>query len=251
MPVALGPCSELFKFPHSNLHKNAKLRLDADDRSFIEDLGGIYFIRSGDYIKIGKSTNFSARLAQLQTAHFNLLELIHSIPIMFDHKMSVAEGALHKYFRNNLTESKNEWFHFRGELKRFIESKPTLHDLIDLIFNSSDPDLQRRISYLKYYPSKDALTIYSRESCIRRNASLSAQAMEELQVMLLNYKISKPNYSRYGKPFENWLEFAECFFDNFDSNPSFNSFRYENNRLAGLRFTISRLKKIEANGILL
>lgn len=251
MPAAQGPCSELFEYPHSNLYKNAKLRLDADDRDFIKDLGGVYFIRSGDYVKIGKSRNFSNRLTQLQTSHFNLLELVHSIPIMFDHKMSVAERALHKYFKDDLTESRNEWFHFRGELKKFVESKPTLHDLIDLISSSSDPNFEWQIRDLKDYPSEDAPMIYSSESCIRRDESLSAQAMEELQLMLLNYKVSKPNYSRYGKPLENWLEFAEYFFDNFWTSPSFNCFRYANNRLANIRFTISQLKKIEANGILL
>lgn len=251
MPAAQGPCSELFKYPHSNLYKNAKLRLDRFDRDFIEDLGGVYFIRSGDYVKIGKSRNFSNRLTQLQTSHFNLLELTHSIPIMFDHKMSVAERVLHKYFKDDLTESRNEWFHYRGELKKFVESKPTLHDLIDLISNSSDPFFESQIRYLKDYPSEDAPTIYADESYIRQDASLSAQAMEELQLMLLNYKISKPSYFRYGKQLENWLEFAECFFDNYYPVPSFNCFRYADDRLANIRFEISRLKKIEANGILL
>ena len=75
--------------------------------------------------------------------------------------------------------------------------------------------------------------------------------MEELQLMLLNYKISKPNHRRYGEQLENWLEFAEYFFDNSWTSPSFNCFRYADDRLANIRFEISRLKKIEANGILL
>lgn len=258
MPAAMGPCSELSEFPHSNLHKNKKLRLDYRDRDFINSLGGVYFIKSGDYVKIGKSQNPSARIAQLQTAHFNLLKLIHKIPTYYDEKALIAEKALHKYFRNYLTESKNEWFRFEGELKVFIESKPNLHDLIDLFSkclsspqsDSDAPCHRSEINSLKKYPNEKN-SFDDDSGYIRRSAAESAQTMEDLQLMLLNYKISRPKKFNRGRPCKDWLEFTKCFVCDSDACPSFSDFKYENSRLSRLRLHINRFQKFEANEILL
>lgn len=76
-------------------------------------LAGVYFVRSGNLIKIGTSTNVNARLAALRTMSALPLEL-----------MAVAEGgyteegAVHQRFAS--LRQHGEWFTAAPELLAFV-----------------------------------------------------------------------------------------------------------------------------------
>lgn len=63
----------------------------------------IYFIRNGDFIKIGRAKNPDVRLAQLQTAHPHKLALVCTMEGGPD-----VEKALHNHFAAN--RANGEWF---------------------------------------------------------------------------------------------------------------------------------------------
>ena len=76
-----------------------------------------YFVRCGDFIKIGQSTKVSNRLSQLQVSNPQPLELLLCLP----NRMGFREEDLHYRFRNQ--RQAGEWFLYEGELKNFILEK--------------------------------------------------------------------------------------------------------------------------------
>lgn len=79
-----------------------------------ESEGVVYFVRGGDYIKIGYSTKWRGRMAALQTASPVPLELLHVEP------GNVAkERAYHRHFKH--LHSQGEWFRASCELLSYIE----------------------------------------------------------------------------------------------------------------------------------
>ena len=78
----------------------------------------IYFVKSGDYVKIGLSSNIKERLTDLQTGNPEPLELLYSYPIK-KHKPINIEQAHHYRFRKH--HHYNEWFHLSDEIKNYIE----------------------------------------------------------------------------------------------------------------------------------
>ncbi len=80
----------------------------------------IYFVKSGDYVKIGNSSNIKERLTDLQTGNPEPLELLYSYPINNKrHKPTNIEDAHHYKFRKH--HHCNEWFHLSNEIKNYIE----------------------------------------------------------------------------------------------------------------------------------
>lgn len=75
----------------------------------------IYFIRSGDFIKIGFSKNTDYRMRHLQIANPHPLELV--IEIEGD---KMIENYLHLILKRE--HHRGEWFHFNETVARFIEA---------------------------------------------------------------------------------------------------------------------------------
>jgi hypothetical protein len=76
----------------------------------------VYFIRSGDYIKIGCTTNIDARLDQFRTSNpiIELLALIRG--------GREEEHKLHQRFEELRLKANREWFRYDDELKDFVEN---------------------------------------------------------------------------------------------------------------------------------
>ncbi len=78
--------------------------------------GGVYFIRSGDYVKIGVAMNVARRFATLQVAHPEDLELLLEVP-----GGPVQEAALQKQFCRYRV--RGEWFRLSDEIETWIEEQ--------------------------------------------------------------------------------------------------------------------------------
>lgn len=76
--------------------------------------GHVYFIRVGDFIKIGWSTRPMDRLRQLQTSHPDELEIMGTIK-----GERSLEGKIHKRFSKNRV--RGEWFEEDGPLLDYID----------------------------------------------------------------------------------------------------------------------------------
>ena len=87
----------------------------------------VYFIRHQGHIKIGKSVDPWKRLASLQTAHYEPLEMLAIMPGSED-----LEHGLHRAFGKYM--KRGEWFQENGELLAFIE-----------IVKATFPDAQRNL----------------------------------------------------------------------------------------------------------
>lgn len=74
----------------------------------------VYFIRCGDYVKIGVTGNIEGRLKALQTANALLLELLTHIPGSYEdeHRLHAQFAALHH---------RDEWFRYEAELREYVE----------------------------------------------------------------------------------------------------------------------------------
>lgn len=85
--------------------------------------GWIYFVRSGNYIKIGHSTRIASRLHDLQIGSPEKLEIM-----TIEAGGRAEEIRIHKMFKEEYL--RGEWFNFTGDLKRYVESKPISDDEI-------------------------------------------------------------------------------------------------------------------------
>lgn len=74
----------------------------------------VYFIKSGDLIKIGCSANISKRMADIQTWSPYKLELLAIMPGNVR-----VENALHSYFEDEWSHA--EWFHPSARLLEMID----------------------------------------------------------------------------------------------------------------------------------
>lgn len=73
----------------------------------------VYFIREGQMVKIGRSTDPSARLRDLSVSNHRQLEMLATIP--GDNK---REKALHRRFAKH--HIRGEWFHLSGPILKYI-----------------------------------------------------------------------------------------------------------------------------------
>lgn len=264
MPKPQGPCSELHKYPHSNLFKNRELRLNPRDWGvYLENPtpGGVYFIQSGEYVKIGKSKQPKNRVASLQTAHFRKLQLLHVINFSSEYRIDFAEKCLHEIFKDKLTESKNEWFLYKGKLREFIDSKPDQADFAKLANECLGDEIMKKdfnLIFRSHWESDYFCT--GEANSIQRQAKDAAKTLEYLQYMLLDIKASKPQpceeWAIYSADDEtkdwDWVEFTELFINaSFVSEPRFcpmlSWFFDEKDRLSKLKTKISHRGKLAAN----
>lgn len=73
----------------------------------------IYFIRSGEYVKIGVSDNPRGRITAIQTSNPNPIEVLGIVPGSYD-----LEAELHQRF--SFLHHKNEWFQDAEPIRRVI-----------------------------------------------------------------------------------------------------------------------------------
>jgi len=262
MPRPQGPCSELHKYPHSNLFKNRQLRLKTWQwgRGKNASFAGVYFIKSGEYVKIGRSKQPKNRLAEIQTAHFRKLQLLHVINFSTTERIYFAEKALHKIFADQLTESGNEWFSYEGKLREFIEIKPTQADFIKLMNECLTDEIMKKEFACVFNTNWNGnyFNTFKADS-IQKQAKDAAETLEYLQYMLLDIKASKPQRGETWKIFYDydtedwdWVDFTEAFINaNFLSGPRFYPrfavFRHEKRLLSELKAEISSEGQLAAN----
>lgn len=85
---------------------------------------GMLSERQRRLVKIGRSKNPEARMADLQTGHPKKLKLLHKIKCKSERDARYAEKVAHRIFRHR--RRKGEWFEFRAqemELLRMIMKK--------------------------------------------------------------------------------------------------------------------------------
>ena len=87
----------------------------------------VYFVKSGDFMKIGYTKNVSKRIAQLSTGSPQKLELMGIVFGGVD-----TEKEYHTIFSS--LHHKKEWFRYDGILKAFF-SKSRIPDKEDISFN--------------------------------------------------------------------------------------------------------------------
>jgi hypothetical protein len=82
--------------------------------------GVVYFVQSGQFIKIGHSKKWPERLSVLQTGSPMGIEVLH-----VEVGPTSKERALHRRF--GMYRYRGEWFHASAALFDFIESRKGLH----------------------------------------------------------------------------------------------------------------------------
>ena len=94
----------------------------------------VYFIRHQGHIKIGKSVDPWKRLASLQTAHYEPLEMLAIMPGSED-----LEQGLHRAFGKYM--KRGEWFQENDQLLAFIEMVKVTFSDIQRQFEADPVDL--------------------------------------------------------------------------------------------------------------
>jgi hypothetical protein len=75
----------------------------------------VYFVRAGNKVKIGRTTDPGRHVRALQTAHHEDLALVLTIPAH-----AALEGAIHRRFQH--LKTRGEWFRVEADLVAFIEA---------------------------------------------------------------------------------------------------------------------------------
>lgn len=232
------------KGPCSNIWKNRHLKLTELDKDYLQEIGGVYFIQSGDFVKIGcTSSKVEFRRRSLQTAHFRKLKILHVITL-FD--PGTLEKSLHLHFKNLMTESKNEWFCLKGELKKFIQGKPTKQEAVSFLLKSKNlGNAQRELlekSKTRLWHCKDSIDY------LREKSAETAQLSEEWGLVLLNpnvFNIDEDLHWKHDQVYEKFLRFVGY---NWEYDVlSFHKGQYQN-RLWELNHEIKHLKLLAEKG---
>jgi hypothetical protein len=92
----------------------------------------IYFARSGDTVKIGRSVDPAQRLRALQLTHAGELELLAAVAAHV-----ALEGALHKRFAHLRTRPTGEWFRLEPDLVAFIRAIQQGENPVALLFEDA------------------------------------------------------------------------------------------------------------------
>jgi len=232
------------KGPCSNIWENRHLKLTELDKNYLQEVGGVYFIQSGDFVKIGcTSSKVESRRRSLQTAHFRKLKILHVI-ILFD--PGTLEKSLHLHFKNLMTESKNEWFCLEGELKKFIQDKPTKQKAVDFLLKSNNLGNVQKESLKKgktqLWHRKDSVNY------LKQKSAEAAQLSEEWGLALLNpnvFNIDEDLHWRYDQVYEKFLHFVDYNWE-YDV-ASFHKGQYQN-RLWELNHEIKHLELLAEKG---
>lgn len=78
-------------------------------------LGFVYFIRSGDFVKIGFATDLPTRLSGIKTSNPNDVELLAKC-----HGTLETEARFHERFKRH--HYRGEWFRYDDEIRSAVQS---------------------------------------------------------------------------------------------------------------------------------
>ena len=92
----------------------------------------IYFLRAGDFVKIGHSTRWKVRLAQMQTGSPYTI-----VPLLVLVGPASMERKLHNQFR--ASHFRGEWFHMGPTIGAFIK-----RNLADCVAKAEGDDLREK-----------------------------------------------------------------------------------------------------------
>ena len=85
------------------------------DIDFDRGKWGVYFIKCGQYVKIGKTLDIDKRIDEIKRNNpFDL-----SILLFLDHLNERIEPAFHKYFADN--RYVREWFYYEPNIIKFVK----------------------------------------------------------------------------------------------------------------------------------
>lgn len=101
-------------FAYSPAAETHKERLGKSSRTVPPKTSSVYFVRSGDRVKIGTSHKPKQRIRDLQIANPDGLEVLHTMPGTF-----AEERQLHKQFAAHRLHG--EWFHYSDEIRAYVE----------------------------------------------------------------------------------------------------------------------------------
>jgi hypothetical protein len=82
-------------------------------------MSNVYFLKAGNYIKIGKANNVQKRLRMLQIGNHNHLEVLLEIPMNDDESAHKLEKKFHTWFY--LYRTRGEWFRYARVIQSVIE----------------------------------------------------------------------------------------------------------------------------------
>lgn len=85
----------------------------------ISDKCGVYFVRCGDFVKIGRATSVRRRILNAQTFCPFPLELVRLEPCATPAESATLEKQFHGQFAAH--RYRGEWFHYAGVLRAFLE----------------------------------------------------------------------------------------------------------------------------------
>lgn len=100
----------------------------------------IYFVQSGNHVKIGYAFNPRKRIYELQISHPNQLHPLLIITGSFD-----IEHELHHKFKQYKTHG--EWFELSDEIKMFINDHLDVDRRYECGYIDSDYDCNQQIQY--------------------------------------------------------------------------------------------------------
>jgi hypothetical protein len=78
----------------------------------------VYFVRTGDAIKIGIATDINKRIVSIQVGNPHKIELLHTINTSDDEARKI-ESHIHELFKK--THLNGEWFHANQFMSDFID----------------------------------------------------------------------------------------------------------------------------------
>lgn len=94
----------------------ASLNLEiAVDNTLFTPSGYVYFLRSGPYVKIGKTTNLDERIKTLRIQLPFEVELVHAVECRDHHEV---ESSFHEMFKDHRVNG--EWFEMPNERFNYI-----------------------------------------------------------------------------------------------------------------------------------
>lgn len=106
------------RHPAKNIVELAKIiTADKSDEDFV------YFVKCGEYIKIGYSTDVEARITGMMCDNPNDLELLACF-----HGNRITERILHESFSH--CRHRNEWFHAGNDIYEFINAMRKIADSV-------------------------------------------------------------------------------------------------------------------------
>lgn len=100
--------------PEEELRRERELAAHMRRREKRKRSGYVYFIRSGDHVKIGFSSNVRSRLNTIRTACAEDTFVCHVVP-----GTPRKERVYHKRFAQYRV--RGEWFELKGQLAKYLE----------------------------------------------------------------------------------------------------------------------------------